>query len=48
MRSADIGAAAHKRRAPAKKRALGFSVIRIKEGSIAEFVPDPNGQIGAG
>src|ERR1700693_2326744 len=41
MRSADSGAAAHKRRAPAKKQALDFSVIRIEDGSIAEFVPDP-------
>src|SRR5450830_751525 len=41
MRSADSGAAAHKRRAPAKKRALSFSVIHIEDASIADFVPDP-------
>jgi hypothetical protein len=38
MRSAESGAAAHKRRAPARKRALDIPVIRIEDGSISEFV----------
>jgi hypothetical protein len=39
MRSAESGAAIHKRRAPAKMRALQILVIRIKDGSIAESSP---------